>query len=204
VSGFATYYKFREHVISGFSLAMKIYTKTGDDGTTGLYGGGRLPKDHPRIEAYGTIDELNAVIGVARAEQLPDDVDSVVARVQNELFALGAELATPKPAVSDAFVITPEHSAVIEADIDRFEARLPQLKQFILPGGAKAAAALHLARTVCRRAERRVLSLAHQPGEIVSPQIVVYLNRLSDLLFVLARAVNQAAGRGDVPWDKGS
>jgi cob(I)alamin adenosyltransferase len=181
---------------------MKIYTKTGDDGTTGLYGGGRLPKDHPRIEAYGTIDELNAVLGVSRAEGLPTEIDAILARVQNELFQLGAELATPKPAIKSETVITLEHSAKIEADIDQLEAKLPALKQFILPSGVKAAAALHLARTVCRRAERRVLTLAHRAGETVSPQVVVYLNRLSDLLFVLARAANQAAGCVDVPWDK--
>jgi cob(I)alamin adenosyltransferase len=181
---------------------MKIYTKTGDDGTTGLYGGGRLPKDHPRIEAYGTIDELNAVLGVARAEGMPHQIDSILARVQNELFQLGAELAMPKPAIKNEAAITSEHACRIEADIDRFQAELSALQQFILPGGVKSAAALHLARTVCRRAERRVLALAHQAGETVSPQIVIYLNRLSDLLFVLARAANQKAGSGDVPWDK--
>ncbi len=181
---------------------MKIYTKTGDDGTTGLYGGGRVQKDHPRIEAYGTIDELNAVLGMSRAEQLPDEIDAVLARVQNELFELGAELATPMPVAKGMSNIAPEHAAAIEADIDTFEAQLPPLKQFILPAGVKGAATLHLARTVCRRAERRVLTLAREPGETVSPQVVVYLNRLSDLLFVLARTVNQAAGCHDTPWNK--
>jgi cob(I)alamin adenosyltransferase len=181
---------------------MKIYTKTGDDGTTGLYGGGRVRKDDVRIEAFGAVDELNAVLGVARAEVLPAEIDELLMRVQNELFDLGAELATAQPSVQGLTVVGAREIGALEAAIDRFDAGLAPLKAFILPAGTRAAAALHLARTVCRRAERRVLTLSAQAGERVSPQTVVYLNRLSDLLFVLARAANAAAGQTDVEWKK--
>lgn len=179
---------------------MKIYTKTGDDGDTGLFGGPRVRKDAPRIEAYGTVDELNAVLGLARAEGLPADVDGLLARIQNELFDLGAELATPEPERLGDLRLGPADIAGLEAAIDRHEADLAPLKTFILPGGTRAAASLHLARTVCRRAERRVVSLA--ADEPVSRHLVVYLNRLSDLLFVLARTANRAAGGADIPWSK--
>ncbi|HUY36397.1 MAG TPA: cob(I)yrinic acid a,c-diamide adenosyltransferase [Pirellulales bacterium] len=179
---------------------MKIYTKTGDGGETGLFGGPRVRKDNPRIEAYGTVDELNAVLGLVRCEALPAEIDMLVARVQNELFDLGAELATPEPARMGTSTLGAGQIAALEQAIDRYEAGLPTLRQFILPGGARPAAALHLARTVCRRAERRLISLA--AIESVSRDLVVYLNRLGDLLFVLARAVNQAAGIPDVPWKK--
>lgn len=181
---------------------MKIYTKTGDDGTTGLYGGGRVRKDDVRIEAFGAVDELNAALGVARAESLPEVIDRVLMRVQNELFDLGAELATVQPSVQGLAVVGEREIGGLEAAIDQFDAGLAPLKAFILPAGTRAAAVLHLARTICRRAERRVLTLIAQAGERVSPQTVVYLNRLSDLLFVLARAANVAAGRGDVEWQK--
>ncbi len=181
---------------------MKIYTKTGDTGETGLFGGPRVRKDVPRIEAYGAVDELNALLGLARAESLPVEIDDLLADVQNELFDLGAELATPDPAAMGIVGLGPKHVAKLEAAIDRHEATLPALKQFILPGGVRGAAALHVARTVCRRAERRVIALASL--ERISPQLVVYLNRLSDLLFVLTRAVNQSAGQADVPWKKSS
>jgi cob(I)alamin adenosyltransferase len=181
---------------------MKIYTKTGDDGTTGLYSGGRVRKDAPRIEAYGTVDELNAVLGLARAEDLPAPIDHLLARIQNDLFDLGAELATPTPAVKNVPVVGQSQIAVLEAAIDEHDARLPPLKTFILPAGTRAAALLHVARTVCRRAERRVITLAGQGDESISQQIVVYLNRLSDLLFVLARSANSAAGQPDVEWRK--
>jgi cob(I)alamin adenosyltransferase len=179
---------------------MKIYTKTGDDGETGVFGGPRVRKDAIRIEAYGTVDELNAVLGCVRCEELPREVDALVERIQNELFDLGAELATPDPAKFGLSIVGPEQIAELEAEIDRYEAHLPPLKQFILPGGTRGASQIHLARTVCRRAERRVVTLAS--AEAISPHLVVYLNRLSDLLFVLGRAVNQAAGVVDVPWKK--
>lgn len=181
---------------------MKIYTRTGDDGQTGLFGGPRVPKDAPRIEAYGTVDELNAALGVARCAALPEAIDAVVARVQNELFDLGAELATPDPESRGLRTIGPQHASSLEAAIDEFTAGLPALREFILPGGVPAAAALHQARTVCRRAERRLVSLAASADDAVSRDLIVYLNRLSDLLFVLARAANHAAGREDVVWRK--
>ncbi len=141
---------------------MKIYTKTGDDGGTGLFGGPRVGKDDPRIEAYGTVDELNSLLGWARAVGLPADIDDCIMRIQNELFAVGAELATPDPAAHGTDWTGPEQIAALEQAIDRLEAPLAPLRQFILPGGTPAAAALHVARTVCRRAERRVVTLSHR------------------------------------------
>jgi cob(I)alamin adenosyltransferase len=179
---------------------VKIYTKTGDDGETGLFGGPRVRKNCPRIEAYGTVDELNAVVGIVRTHGLPPDLDALLARIQNELFDLGAELATPEPAKFGIAGATDAHVAALEREIDRYEAELEPLGQFILPGGTPAAAALHLARTVCRRAERCVVTLTET--ETISPNTVIYLNRLSDLLFVLARAANRRAGVADVPWRK--
>jgi len=181
---------------------MKIYTKTGDAGQTGLFGGPRVRKDDPRIEAYGAVDELNATLGLARTESLPPEIDELLARVQNELFDLGAELATPDPAAHGTATLGPTHIAALEGAIDRHEATLRPLKEFILPGGTRGAAVLHVARTVCRQAERRLVTLSQTPNERVSPQLIVYLNRLGDLLFVLARAVNGAAGMPDVPWRK--
>jgi cob(I)alamin adenosyltransferase len=181
---------------------MKIYTKTGDAGQTGLFGGPRVAKDDPRIEAYGAVDELNAALGLARAEMLPTEIDTMLACVQNELFDLGAELATPDPAAHGMAVLGPPHFAALERAIDRHEAVLPPLREFILPGGCRGAAALHLARTICRRAERRLVTLVHASAEPISPNLVIYLNRLGDLLFVLARAANAAAGLPDVPWRK--
>jgi cob(I)alamin adenosyltransferase len=183
---------------------MKIYTRTGDSGETGLFRGGRVLKDAARIEAYGTVDELNATLGVVRADGLPEDLDAVLGRIQNELFVVGAELARPKPSPGTDPVV--DHAGVtrLEQDIDRLEAGLEPLGQFILPGGTPAAAGLHLARTVCRRAERRVVALTRQSGEEVSAQVLTYLNRLGDLLFVLARAANAAAGWEDERSSKGS
>ncbi len=181
---------------------MKIYTKTGDEGETGLFAGPRVSKDHPRIEAYGAVDELNSALGVARTEAMPGEIDALLQQIQNDLFSVGAELATPNPRERGTDLIGQAHVAALEAAIDRHEATLPPLKHFILPGGSKAAAALHLARSVCRRAERRVVTLSHVPAEDVSNDLVKYLNRLSDLLFVLARAVNAAAGHADVIWRK--
>jgi cob(I)alamin adenosyltransferase len=180
----------------------KIYTKTGDEGQTGLIGGERAWKDDARIEAYGTVDELNAVLGVARSTGEAGQIGSLLQRVQNELFVIGAQLATPGTATQKhSPCITPQHVTALEADIDRFDQRLDPLKEFILPAGSPLAAQLHLARTVCRRAERRVISLERRESE--PPEIgllVVYLNRLADLLFVLARAANAESGHGDVPW----
>lgn len=183
-------------------MTLKIYTKTGDAGDTGLFGGGRVPKDHPRVSAYGAIDELNAFIGMARSVEMMPRIDEVLTPVQRDLFSLGAMLATPdlekmkeqlaKARISDARI------AQLEQAIDDGETELEPLKAFILPGGTPKAAALHVARTVCRRAEREVITLQR---ETEVPQIVVvYLNRLSDLLFVLARVANHRAGAGEVTW----
>ena len=178
----------------------KIYTKAGDAGLTGLLGPGRVPKDDLRIEAYGTVDELNAVLGIARASSPAAEDDARLARIQEELFVVGSALADPDPAGPFQEAIGPVLARRLEAEIDALDAELPPLTQFILPGGVPAAAAIHLARTVCRRAERRVVALARQPGEHVPADLIVYLNRLSDHLFVLARAVNRRAGVDDVPW----
>ena len=176
---------------------MKIYTKTGDDGTTGLFGGGRVRKDDPRVESYGTVDELNAVIGVARASGLGATTEEVLGRVQVDLFALGAELATVpgKEEKLPMARLVAGDAERLERAIDAAENGLPALTNFILPGGSPQAAALHHARTVCRRAERAVIALGGARGELV-----IYLNRLSDLLFVLARRENFDRGVADVPW----
>jgi cob(I)alamin adenosyltransferase len=179
---------------------MKIYTKAGDDGLTGLIAPGRLAKSDIRIEAYGTVDELNAALGLARALPLDRRHDILLDRLQNELFAVGSALADPQPDGPFHNVIHDTHIAHLERDIDALESELSPLRQFILPGGAPAAAHIHLARTICRRAERRVVGLREIPGQHVPDPIVIYLNRLSDLLFVLGRAVNQQAGVNDVPW----
>jgi len=181
---------------------MPIYTRTGDTGTTGLFGGGRVPKDHPRVAAYGDVDELNATIGLARATPPSDLADPLLEAVQRDLFALGGHLATPDPAkVAKALeraTLSPERIREFEMVMDAADQELGPLRAFILPGGAPKAAALHLARTVCRRAERSIVRLA-QDGEV--PELyLVYVNRLSDLLFTLARLANQRAGVGDVTW----
>lgn len=184
---------------------MKIYTKAGDAGDTALYGGARVSKDALRVDAYGTLDELNAALGVAAAS-LPAShaaLGTILSTLQAELFDLGAELATPPERLDDALGRKLHRAdaaqvAALEAIIDRYEAELPPLHAFILPGGAPAAAALHLARTIARRAERRVVTLARD--EPVNPEVLRYLNRLSDLLFVLARTANRLSGVADVPW----
>lgn len=181
---------------------MKIYTKTGDLGQTGLFGGPRVAKDTPRIEAYGTVDELNAVLGVVRASGPAEVFERPLARVQNQLFDLGAELASPEPMKFGLPGVPDEHITALEREIDAWEIDLAPLRQFILPGGTLAASQLHVARTVCRRAERRVITLAATPNETVDQQIIIYLNRLSDWLFVLARAVNHHSGIPDTPWQK--
>ncbi len=180
---------------------MKIYTKTGDDGSTGILGKGRLRKDDARIEAYGTIDELNAVLGVVRASGLDASADAMAAQLQDELFTVGAALADPNPEGKFHNQITDEHVANLERAIDQMVDEVPPLQSFILPGGSAAAAQLHLARAVSRRAERLVVHLAHQENEHVSTPLLLYLNRLSDLLFVMARAVNHRMGVADIPWN---
>jgi cob(I)alamin adenosyltransferase len=179
---------------------MKIYTCTGDKGETGLVGGTRVSKNHPRLAAFGTVDELNAHLGLCRAGGLPSAIDAVVARLQHELFALGAELATPEGAKASVALISEPQVAELERDIDAFDGRLAPLSQFILPGGAPVAAALHVARCVCRRAERELVSLAASTN--IRPETIKYLNRVGDLLFVLARAANAEQGSPDVPWQK--
>ena len=180
----------------------KIYTKTGDRGETGLLGGPRVSKDDPRIEACGTVDELNAAIGLARAAGAADEADVTLARVQSELFDVGAELATPEPKAHAMERIGAVQTSELERAIDRFEADLEPLKQFILPAGSDVSARWHFARTVCRRAERRVVSLQKVPQANIREELLVYLNRLSDLLFVLARWVNQQAGVKDEIWKR--
>ncbi|HEX9938048.1 MAG TPA: cob(I)yrinic acid a,c-diamide adenosyltransferase [Longimicrobium sp.] len=185
---------------------MKIYTRTGDRGDTGLFGGGRVPKDHVRVDAYGEVDELNSTLGVVIVH-LQEAGEAALAdglrQVQADLFTIGANLATPAPedgGRENAYIapLDPARAAALEGWIDAADAELEPLKSFILPGGSPAAAALHLARTVCRRAERRVVTLAREVT--VDPALVIYLNRLSDLLFTLARLANKRAGLEDVPW----
>jgi cob(I)alamin adenosyltransferase len=182
---------------------MKIYTKSGDGGQTGLFAGGRVSKDHPRIEACGTIDELNALLGLARSQGLPPDVDQVVSRIQSDLFTVGAQLAAADAAESMLRPVSGTDVEALEQAIDRWEKSLPPLKNFILPGGAASAATLHVARTVCRRAERRVVGLASATEQPVSDGVICYLNRLSDLLFVAARAVNADHNVPDCLWQSG-
>lgn len=178
---------------------MKIYTKTGDDGTTGLFGGARVRKASARVDAYGTVDETNASIGVARATRLDVDTEAVLAKVQVDLFTLGAELAC-MPGKEESLKMTLIGASDIERlehAIDASEEGLPPLKYFVLPGGSAQSAALHVARCVCRRAERAVLALEDAPAR---GEVVVYLNRLSDLLFSLSRRANMVAKIDDVPW----
>jgi cob(I)alamin adenosyltransferase len=181
---------------------MKIYTKTGDTGQTGLFGGGRVPKDDLRVEAYGDVDELNAVIGMARCIEIMPRIDEVLVPIQRDLFAIGALLATPdrermathleKARIDEARIAELEHA------IDDGESELEPLRAFIIPGGTPKAAALHVARTVCRRAERHVVRLQR---DVELPALaIIYLNRLSDLLFTLARLANRRAGAGEVTW----
>ncbi len=180
--------------------AVRIYTKTGDEGITGLLGNRRVPKEDSRIEAYGTIDELNAVLGLLHAQEADSATCVLVSELQNELFVVGSALADPDPTGTYHSAIQSEHVQRLERWIDELESELPPLSSFILPGGSPAAAKLHLARTVCRRAERLVVRLAHQPGAAVPPTLIVYLNRLSDLLFVMARVANQRAKVPDILW----
>jgi len=179
---------------------MKIYTKTGDEGKTGLFAGARVRKDDVRIEAYGTVDELNAALGVARSERLPPEIEQTLERVQSELFSVGAELATPEPGKHGMSLVGESQIELLEKAIDRLEAGLPPLKHFILPAGSRGGALLHLARGVCRRAERRVVTLAGNAE--ISTEIIRYLNRLGDYLFVAARFANQEAKAVERKWQK--
>jgi cob(I)alamin adenosyltransferase len=179
---------------------VKIYTKTGDTGETSLFDNTRVPKSDARVDAYGEVDELNASLGVVRAAGVGPDISAALEHIQKDLFAVGARLADPSARIADRVT----KAAISEADIerleqiiDRLEAELPPLRRFILPGGSAAGAALHLARTVCRRAERRAVALGAGHDE---PMVVIYLNRLSDLLFVMARAVNHRSSVPEVEW----
>jgi cob(I)alamin adenosyltransferase len=183
-------------------MTTRIYTRTGDAGETGLFGGGRVSKDHPRVEAYGDVDELNSFVGLARCIEPLQRIDEVLAPVQRDLFAIGALLATPdaakmheqlaKARIDDARI------RELEGAIDECDAELEPLRAFVLPGGTPKASTLHVARTVCRRAERRVVSLGREQD--IPALVVIYLNRLSDLLFVLARVATRRAGAGEVTW----
>ncbi len=181
-------------------MVMKIYTKTGDTGETGLIGGKRVSKDHVRVDAYGEVDELNSVLGLVRAEvETGGELDRALEKIQCLLFELGSELATPQKGRQLSAGVQAVDIDWLESEIDRADSELEPLKSFILPGGAKTAAYLHLARSVCRRAERRCVELRHQEPDIEEVALV-WLNRLSDYFFVAARLVNQRAGVGDVPW----
>lgn len=183
-------------------MVLRIYTRTGDTGDTGLFGGGRVPKDAVRVDAYGEVDELNAAIGLAAAISADQRIDDVLAPVQRDLFSVGAILATPdRDKMREQLAKARLDGARIgelERAIDAAEESLPPLKAFVLPGGSPKASALHVARTVCRRAERRVVQLARE--EEIPGDVVIYLNRLSDLLFVLARLANERDGAAEVTW----
>jgi cob(I)alamin adenosyltransferase len=174
----------------------KIYTKTGDAGETGLFGGGRVSKDDARVEAYGAVDEANSALGMLAA-QVEGDIADVVHLIQRTLFDVGAELATPEAGRVPAITVKPVMD--LEDQIDKWEAELQPLRTFILPGGTAAAASAHLARSIVRRAERRTVTLSRTTP--VNPELLKYLNRLSDTLFVLARVLNHRAHRPDVPWE---
>jgi cob(I)alamin adenosyltransferase len=177
---------------------MKIYTRTGDGGSTNLFDGTRIAKSDLRVEAYGEVDEANAALGAARSEGLDQDIDEVMDRVQRDLFALGSRLADPAERIADRVTkvsLGPDDITRLEDWIDRYEAELQPLRNFILPGGTRAASALHIARTVCRRAERRMVALV-----AVQVEYIAYMNRLSDLLFVLTRVVNKRAGVAEAEW----
>lgn len=178
---------------------MKIYTKTGDQGMTGLFGGGRVSKHSPRIAAYGEIDELNALLGVACAESTLAPIKKSLVEIQSHLFTLGAQLASPgvDPRIER---ITSAHVEALERQIDAMDSTLQPLKNFILPGGGRTSAFLHLSRTVCRRAERSAVHLNNLPGEAVDQWVLIYINRLSDYLFTLARVANQLEKIEDISW----
>jgi cob(I)alamin adenosyltransferase len=188
--------------IADSNLAMKIYTRSGDDGFTGLYGGGRVLKCDSRIEAIGAVDELNAHLGIVRTLDISIVVNEILGSLQNRMFDLGAELATNDPGARGVDFVRDTDVDQVEKWIDEFESRLPALQTFILPGGSPAAATLHLARVVCRRAERRMVELAQSAK--IRKEALQYINRVGDLLFVLARSVNADEGLPDIPWQKSS
>lgn len=190
-----TDYIFRN--LSNFSL-MKIYTKTGDQGQTSLFGGQRVPKTASRIECYGTADELNSFIGLARSHELCSENEAIAVKLQNELFVMGADLATPPDKKAKIERINAAHVEGLEQDIDAITELLEPLKNFVLPTGTRAASALHVARTVCRRAERLCLSAREE--NVISDDIVMYLNRLSDLLFTMARLENERSNMPETRW----
>ncbi len=179
---------------------MKIYTRTGDDGDTGLFDGTRVSKSDPRVAAYGDVDELNAWLGFVRGSTDDQDVRTMLEQIQRDLFGLGARLADPAKRIAERVTkaaVTPQDIARLEDSIDRLESELPPLRRFILAGGSTPGAALHVARTVCRRAERSIVALG---SDAIEPELLIYINRLSDLLFVMARAVNSRAGAPELEW----
>lgn len=173
----------------------RIYTKTGDHGKTGLGDGSRVEKDHIRVEAFGTVDELNAAIGLLLSDEIPEDIAEILTQVQHDLFDLGGELCIPGHAL-----LKDERVEALERSLDFLNAELPALEEFILPGGTRSSAICHLTRTICRRAERRIVTLARK--EQIGAVPIRYLNRLSDLLFVIARFLNKSSGQADVLWDR--
>jgi cob(I)alamin adenosyltransferase len=179
---------------------VKIYTRTGDDGDTGLFDGTRVPKSDPRVAAYGDVDELNAWVGMVRASANDENLATMLDQIQRDLFALGARLADPARRIAERVTkaaVNEEDAARLEQWIDALESELPPLRRFILAGGSPTGASLHVARTICRRAERSIVALGH---EAVEPQVLVYINRLSDLLFVMARAANHRSGVPETEW----
>jgi cob(I)alamin adenosyltransferase len=185
---------------SPYNCVVKIYTRTGDAGDTGLFDGTRVSKADPRVATYGEVDELNAWVGFARAAGVGDDVSAMLDQIQRDLFALGARLADPRRRIAERVTkaaVTVADVERLEGWIDRLETELPPLRRFILVGGSPAGASLHVARAVCRRAERAMVSLGPDAFE---PELLVYVNRLSDLLFVMARAVNRRAGVAETEW----
>jgi cob(I)alamin adenosyltransferase len=179
---------------------MKIYTKFGDKGKTRLYGGEVVDKDHPRIEAYGTLDELNSIIGLAISSVEDSTISQILTQIQNDLFRISAILATPDQKTNEKLNqnVSTEDIGYLETQIDNLDEQMPVLQNFILPGGTESAAHLHLARTVCRRGERYLIKLFHHDN--INPDIIVYINRLSDLLFVMARFMNHLKNVPDIPW----
>ena len=192
-------------------MATRIYTRSGDSGETGLFGGRRVSKDNLRVEAYGAVDELNASLGVVSALDIDSEIGVLLNRIQNDLFQLCSDVATPEADRTRAGKTAVKRidgslAAGLEELIDRFEDELPPLRNFVLPGGHPSAAALHVSRTICRRAERRCVTLANnlEQGDMANPEVIRYLNRLSDLLFVLARAANKRKGVSDVVFPSSS
>ncbi|MEN8117507.1 MAG: cob(I)yrinic acid a,c-diamide adenosyltransferase [Bacteroidota bacterium] len=180
----------------------KIYTKTGDDGTTGLVGGNRVKKYDLRLETYGTVDELNAAVGIIRSYKLPDEIQQLLIQVQNKLFNIGSRLASDEKgdALTANLEIQQEDIEILEKAIDNFEKAIPELKNFVLPGGEPSVAQCHMARTICRRAERRLVEFSEQSP--VQPEILKYVNRLSDFLFVLARKLSNINGIEETAWSQ--